>query len=52
MKRKIVTTKELLKFMSEEQYSDFIIYLKQKQKRKTIGYSPCNPIWIIAEWSE
>ena len=47
MKKALIGVNDLVKFLGEEKYLEFIEYLK------TIKNIPDKkPIWIIAEWSE
>lgn len=47
MKQILITRDDLLKFMKEDNYFEFIDWLKTKNK-----IPQKEPIWIIAEWSK
>jgi len=47
MKRTLITPEDLLKFMREEKYYEFLKYL-----RKENNIPKNEPLWIILEWSE
>lgn len=47
MEQDIITIDDLIKFMGEDNYHEFIDYLRIKHK-----IPQKEPIWIITEWSK